>query len=59
MNRWLQRAAMPAMALLCSVALAQAPKTRAKGVQLLRSVGGADGTADVARLYAVVVQQQT
>ena len=26
MNRWLQRAAMPAMALLCSVALAQAPK---------------------------------
>ncbi len=26
MNRWLQRAAVPALALMCSVALAQAPK---------------------------------
>ena len=41
-----------------ALALAQAPKTRAKGLQMLRAVTGADGTADVARLYAVVVQQQ-
>jgi hypothetical protein len=41
-----------------ALALAQAPKTRAKGLQMLRSVTGADGTADVAKLYAVVVQQQ-
>ena len=42
-----------------ALALAQAPKTRAKGLQMLRSVTGSDGTADVARLYAVVVQQQS
>ena len=42
-----------------ALALAQAPKTRAKGLQMLRSVAGADGTADVAKLYAVVVQQQS
>ncbi len=42
-----------------ALALAQAPKTRAKGVQMLRSVTGSDGTADVATLYAVVVQQQS
>jgi hypothetical protein len=42
-----------------ALAMAQSPKTRAKGVQMLRSVGGTDGTADVARLYAVVVQQQS
>jgi hypothetical protein len=41
-----------------ALALAQAPKTRAKGIQMLRAVTGADGTADVARLYAVVAQQQ-
>ena len=42
-----------------ALAMAQSPKTRAKGVQMLRSVAGTDGTADVARLYAVVVQQQS
>ena len=41
-----------------ALALAQAPKTRTKGLQMLRAVTGADGTADVAKLYAVVVQQQ-
>lgn len=41
-----------------ALALAQSPKTRAKGLHMLRSVSGNDGTADVARLYAVVVQQQ-
>ena len=40
-----------------ALALAQSPKTRAKGVQLLRAQTGSDGTADVAKLYAVVVQQ--
>ena len=40
------------------LALANAPKTRAKGLQMLRQVGGNDGTSDVAKLYAVVVQQQ-
>jgi hypothetical protein len=42
-----------------ALALAQSPKTRTKGVQMLRSVGGTDGTADVAKLYALVVQQQS
>ena len=42
-----------------ALALAQAPKTRTKGLQMLRAVTGADGTADVAKLYAVVVQQQS
>ena len=41
-----------------ALALAQVPKTRAKGVQMLHSVTGSDGTSDVAKLYAVVVQQQ-
>ena len=41
-----------------ALALAQSPKTRAKGLQMLRAVTGSDGTADVAKLYAVVVQQQ-
>ena len=41
-----------------ALALAQSPKTRAKGVQLLRGVSGNDGTADVAKLYTVVVQSQ-
>jgi hypothetical protein len=41
------------------LALAQAssPKTRSRGLQALRSVTGSDGTADVARLYAVALQQ--
>jgi hypothetical protein len=39
-----------------ALALAQSPKTKAKGLQMLRSVGGTDGTADVARLYAVALQ---
>jgi len=42
-----------------ALALAQAPKTRTKGVQMLRSVTGSDGTAEVAKLYALVVQQQS
>ena len=41
-----------------ALALAESPKTRAKGVQMLRSVTGNDGTTDVAKLYTVVVQQQ-
>ena len=41
-----------------ALALAQSPKTRAKGVQMLRGVTGNDGTADVAKLYTVVVQSQ-
>jgi Tetratricopeptide repeat len=41
-----------------ALALAQAPKTRTKGLQMLRNVSGSDGTADVAKLYAVVLQQQ-
>ena len=39
-----------------ALAMAASPKTKAKGLQALRSVGGTDGTADVARLYAVVMQ---
>jgi len=41
-----------------ALVLAQSPKTRNKGVQMLRTVGGNDGIADIARLYAVMVQQQ-
>jgi len=41
-----------------ALAMAQSPKTRTKGVQMLRAVTGNDGTADVAKLYAVVMQQQ-
>lgn len=40
-----------------ALALAQSPKTKSKGLQALRSVTGNDGTADVARLYAVALQQ--
>jgi tetratricopeptide (TPR) repeat protein len=40
------------------LAMAQSPKSRAKGLQMLRTVTGNDGTSDVAKLYAVVVQQQ-
>lgn len=39
-----------------ALAMAQAPKTKARGLQALRSIGGTDGTADVARLYAAVLQ---
>jgi hypothetical protein len=39
-------------------ALAQNPKTRSKGQQTLRSVQGADGAADLGRLYAVLAPQQ-
>lgn len=38
-----------------ALAMAHSPKHKAKGLQTLRSVGGNDGTADVARLYAVVL----
>jgi hypothetical protein len=40
-----------------ALALASSPKTRSRGLQALRSVTGNDGTADVARLYAVALQQ--
>jgi hypothetical protein len=39
-----------------ALAMAASPKTKAKGLQALRTVGGNDGTADVARLYTVVMQ---
>jgi hypothetical protein len=39
-----------------ALAMAQSPKTKAKGLQALRSIGGNDGTAEVARLYAAVLQ---
>ncbi len=39
-----------------ALALAANPKTKARGLQMLRTVGGADGTADIARLYAVSLQ---
>jgi hypothetical protein len=39
-----------------ALALAASPRTKAKGLQALRAVGGSDGTADVARLYAAVMQ---
>jgi tetratricopeptide (TPR) repeat protein len=39
-----------------ALAMAAAPKSKAKGLQALRSVGGNDGTAEVARLYTVVMQ---
>jgi hypothetical protein len=39
-----------------ALALAANPKTKAKGLQALRAVGGTDGTAEVARLYAVSLQ---
>ncbi len=39
-----------------ALAMALSTKTKAKGLQALRSVGGTDGTADVARLYTVVMR---
>ncbi|HVK31861.1 MAG TPA: hypothetical protein VM845_05060 [Burkholderiaceae bacterium] len=39
-----------------ALAMAQSPKAKAKGLQALRSIGGNDGTAEVARLYAAVLQ---
>ncbi len=39
-----------------ALSMAAAPKTKAKGLQALRQVGGSDGTAEVARLYTVVMQ---
>ena len=39
-----------------ALAMAQSPKTKAKGLHALRAVTGTDGTADVARLYAVALQ---
>jgi hypothetical protein len=39
-----------------ALAMAQSPKTKAKGLQALRAIGGSDGTAEVARLYAAVLQ---
>ncbi len=39
-----------------ALAMAQSPKTKAKGLQALRAIGGGDGTAEVARLYAAVLQ---
>jgi hypothetical protein len=39
-----------------ALAMTAAPKTKGKGLQALRAVGGADGTADIARLYAAALQ---
>lgn len=39
-----------------ALAMAQSPKTKSKGLQALRAIGGSDGTAEVARLYAAVLQ---
>lgn len=39
-----------------ALAMAQSSKTKSKGLQALRSIGGNDGTAEVARLYAAVLQ---
>jgi hypothetical protein len=39
-----------------ALSMAATPKTKAKGLQALRSIGGADGTAEVAKLYTVVMQ---
>ena len=35
----------------------QSPKQKAKALQTLRSVGGNDGTSDIARMWALVGQQ--
>jgi hypothetical protein len=40
------------------LALMQDPKMKAKGVQMLRSVQGTDGVADVARMYIVLGSAQ-
>jgi hypothetical protein len=39
-----------------ALAMAHNPKTKAKGLQALRSIGGNDGTAEIARLYTVAMQ---
>lgn len=39
-----------------ALAMAHSPKHKARGLQALRTIGGSDGTAEVARLYAVVLQ---
>jgi hypothetical protein len=39
-----------------ALAMAGNAKTKAKGLQTLRAVGGTDGTAEIARLYAVSMQ---
>jgi hypothetical protein len=39
-----------------ALSMATLPKTKAKGLQVLRSIGGTDGTAEVAKLYTVVLQ---
>jgi hypothetical protein len=39
-----------------ALSMAANPKTKAKGLQALRQIGGTDGTADVARLYTVAMQ---
>lgn len=38
-------------------ALAQSPKTRSRGLQVLRSVQGTDGAADIARLWIVLISR--
>jgi tetratricopeptide (TPR) repeat protein len=39
-----------------ALSMAAVPKTKTKGLQALRQVGGTDGTAEVAKLYTVVLQ---
>jgi hypothetical protein len=39
-----------------ALAMAASPKSKAKGLQALRQVGGSDGTAEVAKLYTVAMQ---
>jgi hypothetical protein len=39
-----------------ALSMAALPKTKTKGLQALRSIGGSDGTAEVAKLYTVVMQ---
>jgi tetratricopeptide (TPR) repeat protein len=39
-----------------ALSMAASPKTKTKGLQALRSIGGTDGTAEVAKLYTVVMQ---
>jgi tetratricopeptide (TPR) repeat protein len=39
-----------------ALSMAAVPKTKTKGLQALRTIGGTDGTAEVAKLYTVVLQ---
>ena len=39
-----------------ALSMAALPKTKTKGLQALRSIAGSDGTAEVAKLYTVVLQ---